>query len=243
VTRTLAGTTVVMLAGAAVTAALYWGLLNTPESTAWTLALSAVLVLLCAAVSAVTIGAVLLAWHERRLSRATLARAGRTMPACLPAVLLVAAVWWATRHAGAWVDASSGEISAWFIARFGWSDVSWLFSAIAWLGWWLRWVVAPFAALVWWRSILVRGWRPTSAVVREGLRPGGVLAATALVLVLVWMPWTRLAPWRPRGVAPGTAELLFVAAKLGAVAISTAIGWSLVVRTAASAPRATKPRL
>jgi hypothetical protein len=242
VTRTLAGTTVVMMGGAMVSGALYWGLLNTPESTVWMLALSVVLAAMFAVVTALTIGVVLLAWSGQTWSPALVARAARGLPACVPPVLLVALAWWLVLRGTAWVDAHSGEISAWFIARFGWSDVRWLFATVGWIAWWVQWVLAPFAALVWWRSILVGGWRPTGALVREALRPAGVLVATAIVLVLVWAPWTQLVPWRPRSVAPGSMELVFVAVKLGLVALLSATGCSLVARTAATAPPATESR-
>ena len=241
-TRMLAATTVIALAGATVTAALYWGFLNTPESTVWMLALSGVLALAAAAVAAFTIGVVLLAWSGERLSRPLAMRSLRGLAAGIPPALTVALVWWLTLRATAWVDASSGEIGAWFIARFGWSDVSWLFRAIEWIAWWLRWAGAPFVALVWWRSILLRGWRPSGVLVREALRPAGVVIATLLVLVLVWLPWTQLVPWRPRGLTPGTAELAFVGAKLGLVALLSAVGWSLVARTAATSLPASASR-
>jgi hypothetical protein len=234
VTGTLTGTTLALLAGAVATAAIYWGFLNTPESTVWMLALSAVLAVAAASVAAITIGAVLLAWSGTRWSRAMVLQALRGVPACVPPALVVLGVWWLALRGTAWMDSSSGEISAWFIARFGWSDVSWLFRTVEWIGWWVRWVVAPFIALVWCRSILVRGWRPSRTLVREALRPSGVLIATVIVLALVWMPWTQLAPWRPRGLAPGTGELLFVGAKLGLVAVLSALGWSLVARVVAT---------
>ena len=173
-TRTLAGTTGVMLAGAAATGAIYWGLLNTPESTVWMLTLSVVLATLAAVAAALTIGIVLLAWSGQAWSRALLVRAARGLPACVLPVLLVALVWSMVLRGNAWVDAHGGEISAWFIARFGWSDVPWLFTSIAWLAWWLQWVVAPFVALAWWRALLV------GAPMRETLRPMGVLLAINL---------------------------------------------------------------
>jgi hypothetical protein len=229
----LPGTTLVLLAGGVVSAAIYWGFLNTPESTVWTLALSAVLALALLFVAATAMGTVLLAWYSGRVTLPVLVGALRGLPAFLPPALVVAAVWWLVLRADAWLLATSGEISAWFIAQFDWSDVGWLFQTLAWVSLWLRWVVAPFVALVWWRTILVRGWKPTVAIVRESLHPVRVLAATAIVGVLVWVPWTQLVPWRPRGVPTGTMELVFVGAKLALVAVLSALGWSLVARTAA----------
>jgi hypothetical protein len=242
VTRTLAGTTLVALAGAAATGAIYWALLNTPESTGAMLAVSALLVLAAGIVAALTIGVVLLAWSGGGVSRSVFVQALRALPACVPPALLAAVICWMSLRATGHVEAESGEISAWFIARFGWSDVTWLFRAVEWIGWWLRWVVAPFVALVWWRSIVVHGWRPTSTLAREALRPAGVATATVIVLLLVWLPWSRLVPWRPRGLLPGTSELAFVAVKLGVVALLGAIGWSLVARTAATARPSTTSR-
>ena len=231
---TLPATTLVLLGGALASAALYWGFLNTPESTAWMLALSAFLLFSALVVASIAIGTVLLAWHSGRVARPVVVGALRGLPACVLPALLLIAVWGLVLRGDAWVSTYSGEISAWFIARLDWSDVSWLFRALDWVSLWLRWVVAPFIALVWWRSILVRGWKPTGALVRESLHPLGVLVATVIVGALVWAPWTQLAPWRPRGVTPGTIELVFVGVKLGLVAVLSALGWSLVARTAAT---------
>ncbi len=239
--RTLAATTVAVLGGAAAVAGLYWGFLNTPESTIFTLALSALLVLAALTLSAITVNAVLLAWTEGGLSPGVARRALRHLPAALPPAVLVAAVWWAVLRGEGWVQLHSGEISAWFIAQFGWADVTWLFRAAAWIGLWLRWVVAPFAALVWWRQILGGAWQPSRAAVRDAVHPGRVLAATAIVAVLVWVPWTQVVPWRPRAIAPGTSELLFVGAKLGLVAVLSALASTLLARTASIARPASSP--
>ena len=229
----LPATTLVLLGGAAATAAIYWAFLNTSDSTIWTLALSAVLLLAASLIGALAIGTVLLAWHSGGVSRPVVVGAIRRLPSFVLPVPFVLGAWWLVLRGDAWVAAHSGEISAWFIGRFGWSDVSWLFRTIEWISQWLRWVVAPFIGLVWWRSIMVRGWKPTGALVRESVHPAGVLAATVTVAVLVWAPWTQLAPGHPRGVTPGTTELVFAGAKLGIVAVLSAVGWSLVARAAA----------
>ena len=229
----LPATSLVLLGGALASASIYWAFLNTPESTGWMLALSGVLLLTALLVAVSAISTVLLAWHSGAVSRSVAVGAVRRLPAFVLPALFVALVWWLVLRADAWVVAHSGEISAWFIARFNWSDVRWLFRTLEWISLWLRWVVAPFIGLVWWRSIMVRGWKPTGALVRESLHPARVLAATAIVGLLVWVPWTQLVPWRPRGLTPGATELLFVGAKLGIVAVLSAVGWSLVARTAA----------
>jgi hypothetical protein len=153
-------------------------------------------------------------------------------------LLVLAAGWWIVLRAEAWVALYSGEISAWFIARFGWADVTWMFRAVAWIGLWLRGVVMPFAALVWWRQILDGAWQPSRAALKHAVNPVRVLSATAIVGVLVWVPWTQIVPWRPRALAPGTSELLFVGAKLGLVAVFSAIASTLLARTASISPPA-----
>ena len=240
--RTLAATTVAILVGAAVVAALYWGFLNTPESTVAALALSALLAVAALALAAITINVVLLAWTEGRLSPRLVRRAVRQAAAGVLPILFVAAVWWVVLRAEGWVQLHSGEISAWFIAEFDWADVTWLFRAAAWASLWLRWVVAPFAALVWWRQILGGLWRPSRAALRDAVHPLHVLAATAIVGVLVWAPWTQVVPWRPQAIAPGTSELLFVGAKLALVVVLGALASTLLARTASTArPASSRP--
>ncbi len=230
--RTLGTTTLILLVAAALTGALYWGFLSTPESTAWMLGLSAVLAVASLSILASAVNAVLLAWTGRGLGAATWRQAVVRLPAGVPPALLIGAAWWLVLRGEAWTARYSGEISAWFIATLGWSDVRWLFGAVAWIGLWLRWVVAPFAALVWWRRILDGEWRPSGGVLRSALHPLGILTATVLMAALVYAPWVHLVPWRPSALTPGTLELVFVATKLGLVAVLAAVGWTLVARTA-----------
>jgi hypothetical protein len=242
VIRTLAATTVAVLLGAAAVAALYWSFLNTPESTLAALSLSALLAVAAVALAAITVNVLLLAWTEGQLSPRLIRRAVRQAAAGVLPLLFVAAVWWIVLRAEGWLQLHVGEISAWFIAQFGWADVTWLFRAAAWAGQWLRWVVAPFAALVWWRQILGGAWRPSRAALRDALHPLHVLTATAIVLALVWAPWTQVVPWRPQAIAPGTSELLFVGAKLAVVVVLGALASTLLARTASTARPASSRR-
>ncbi len=247
--RTLAATVLWLLGGAALAGTAYWQFLNTPESTIWSLGLSAGLVVGCVAIVSITLGAALLA-ATGGWSRETLRRALRGVLACVPPLLLVLAAWWGATQAVAWLDRSSGQISAWFIATLGWSDVTGLFTTAGWLAAWVRWVGAPVAALVWWRSILTTSWRPTGGLVRRMLSPLRLGVATLAFAIFFWAPWTYLVPWRPSAV-PTTAELPFVALKFGLSAVLGALGAAILVRTAAlersapveppTAPHATTP--
>ena len=240
--RTLASTTVAVLLGTAVVAALYWGFLNTPESTVAALALSLLLAVAAVTLAAATINVVLLAWTEGPLSRALVRRAVRQLRAGVPPILFLAAAWWVVLRGEGWVELHSGEISAWLIVQFGWADVTWLFRAAALIGLWLRWAVVPLAALVWWRRILSGSWQPSGAAIKEVVNPGRVLEATVIVCLLVWVPWQHLVPWRPAALTPGTPELVFVAAKLGLVALLSAIASTLVARAASIArPASLRP--
>jgi hypothetical protein len=222
-----------LLAGAALAGAAYWGLLVTPESTAWSLGLSAVLAFLVAVILAVTVNAAVLAAIRRRWSANVIGQGARQVVACVPPFLLVVAGWWLVSRGAGWIEGRSGEISAWFIATLDWSDVRWLFTTLGWLSGWLRWIVIPLAALVWLRAILTSGWRPTGSLVRQALSPTRVVVVTAAFALLVWAPWTYLVPWRPASV-PVSAELVFVGAKLGLVALLAAIGLALAIRSASS---------
>jgi hypothetical protein len=234
VTRTLALTTTWLLVAAAIIGAAYWGFLLTPESTIWSLGLSAVLLLVVVSLAATTVNAAVLAWR-RGWSAQVIREAVLGIPGYLPPLLLVAAAWWVAGRGISWVDAHSGEISAWFIVQFGWSDVTWLFSAARWLGAWLRYVAVPLVALIWLRGILTSGWRPTGSLVRQALSPSRHLTAALVFAVLVWTPWTYLVAWRPVSM-PLSIEMMFTASKLGMVALLTAIGVALIIRTAAIEP-------
>ena len=239
--RTLSATSVALLLGTGVVAALYWGFLNTPESTVAALLVSLLLALTTVALAAGTINLVLLVWTAESLSPALVRRAGRQLPAAILPLVFLAAAWWVVFRAEGWLELHSGEISAWFIARFGWADVTWLFRTAALIGLWIRWVLVPLAALVWWRRILGGFWHPSSAF-REAVEPGRLLAATLTMCMLVWVPSRHVVPWRPTVITPGTPELVFVGAKLGLVALLGALAFTLLVRTAATARPASARR-
>lgn len=222
--RRLAEVTAWILAWGVLTGATYWAFLNTPESTIWALTLSAVLAIVSLALLAITVTGAIAAWSSG-LSRDTLRRAVARMPAIVPAALIVVLAWWLVGRIHGWVAAHSGEISAWFIARLGRSDISALFTALDWAVWWVRWLLVPMIAL----SV-------AAGAVRQGLSPLRLAMATNWFLLLVAAPWVYLAPWRPAGLPPTSVEPVFVAVKLAATALLMATGFALITREAARAP-------
>ena len=176
-----------LLVGSALTAAVYWALLNTPESTLLALITSAVLLIVALVSMGVTVNGAILMWSHGP-SRSALGRALWRAPAVVPAALIVLAIWWLVSQAETWVTLRNGQISAWFIARFGWADVSWLFTSIRYGAMWMRWVIAALLA-VWLMATVVHGFKFRLSVTRVAL-------ASLWFAVLIALPWAY-APWRP----------------------------------------------
>ena len=231
--RALASCTAWILAGGVVFTALYWAFINTPESTVLMLALSLLLVVAMAAVLAVTLSGALDGW-SRGWSSGTLRRAVGGVPAFVPAALFVALVWWGVGRGLGWLDAHSGEIGAWFIATFNWSDVRPLLAGAHYAGEWLRLVVAPFAGLVWLADVLSRGWRPIvdQACLTRAFSPARLALATIVAWLMLIAPLSYGLYWVPTGLSPTWVEPAFAVAKAAVFAIAGAVGCSLIARLA-----------
>ena len=229
----LVSVTLWILAGAALTGGAYWSFLVTPESTVGALAASSLLIITAAFLAAVTVGGAILGWRDG-LSASHLRTTITGVPAAVPGALVVFAVWWLVGSATDRVTIHSGQLNAWFIASFGWDDVSWLFTGIAWFSVWLKWVVAPMLALSLMASVLVAGWRTLTGMrwVTRALAPLSLGIATIAFGVLIAAPWTYLTPWRPEGLPATSIELAFIIAKLSVTALLMASGLALIIRQA-----------
>lgn len=218
---------------AAGTAGVYWGFLNTPESTMGALGLSAVLALIALALAGFTAtGAI--AITASGASFGSLQRAARAIPAVVPAAAIVLALWWIA----GWIDTrmalNSGPINAWFIARFGWDDVSWLFTGVAYFATWLRWVVAALLAVSLMAGIVATGWRAIAQAgwIRRALRPRALATATLWFAAFIVLPWLYLVPWRPAGLPATSIEMVFIVGKLAVAALVMSLGAALIVHEA-----------
>jgi len=233
----LALATLWILVGGAATAAVYWGFLITPESTVWALILSAILAIATLAVAGLTInGAILISTGVAPFTGSR--RAIAMIPAVIPAAIVVLIIWWITNRIETWVTIYSGQINAWFIARLGWDNVSWLFNAIRYGAIWLRWVVAGLLALSLMSGLLSVGWRALAqlAWIRRAISPSALLVATLSFVALVVLPWVYLVPWRPRNLPASSTELVFIVVKLSIAAVLIAVGAALMVRAASRVP-------
>lgn len=222
-----------VLAWCAINGGIYWVFLNTPESTVWALGASALLGVAMMIFDGLTVtGAMSILANG--WSRASLLRAVRAVPSIIPASIIVLLFWWTTLRAETWLVMREGQISAWFIARFGIADVTWMFRALHYAALWLRWVVAIMLALSLMAGFVSVGARAMAqfAWLRRALHPRALFLATLWFLVLVALPWKYLVPWRPAGLPPTSVELAFIAAKLSVAAILFALAVVLIIREA-----------
>ena len=229
-----------LLIGAALAGGAYWTFLTTPESTVFTLAASAALMLVTLAAAALTINLAIEVCGSG-LSSAAIRRAARAVPSALPAALVLLLLSWISSGMEDWFTMRSGQISALFIARLGWSDVSWLFHGIHYVAIWLRWVLAALLATSLMAGVLASGWPSLRqpSWIRRALRPRAIIIATAAFALFVAVPWMYLVPWRPRGIPATSAELAFIGAKLAVAAILFAVGAAIIIREASRMPPAT----
>jgi hypothetical protein len=222
------------LSGAAVSAALFWAFLNTPESTIFTLGVSLILVIAMAAVTGATTTGVMAGWAGR-WQQPIWRRAITGAPAILPPAILVAVAWWTVGRGLAWLAAHDGEISAWFIATLDWSDVRPLLNGARLATAWVRTILVPFAALAWLGHLLAHGWHPLwdRASLVRALSPWRLAAVTAIAAATLWAPLTYATYWTPRGLPPTWVEPAVAIVKFSAMALLGAIGLSLITRLAA----------
>ena len=225
-----------ILVGSTLTAGVYWTFLITPESTVWMLIASALLAIAALALAGFTAsGSIALLLHGR--SAAGIRRALTGIAGAVPAAAIVFIVWWLTRRGEAWVGLRSGQINAYFIAQFGWDNMSWLFTTIRYVAEWFRWVLSGLLALSLIAGFVALGWSALGEAswLRRALRPRTLLVATFWFVALIALPWIYLLPWRPRQLPASSLELVFIVAKLSLSAVLFAIGATLIAREA-SAP-------
>lgn len=225
-----------ILLGGAMAGGVYWTFLITPVSTAFALAFTAILAVIVLALIGFIANGAMEIWTNGWSLRGIM-RAFRSIPAIVPAALIVLVLWWLTSRSELWLAERSGPINAWFIARFGWDDMRWLFTAFGYLANWLRWVVGLMLALSLMAAIVSLGWSGAAkgSWITAALRPRKLFIATAALVILVALPWMFIVPWRPESLPPTSLETIFIVTKLTLVAVAVAIGLAVVLKQVAPA--------
>jgi hypothetical protein len=229
--RRLAGVAGWLMAMQAVLAALYWALLATPESNAWMLALSALLVVALLVVAGVALDGAGRLWVGRspwpRRAGEVLAPARRL----LPALVVVALVAWAAGVLNASIDASRGPVTAWLIARTGWANSGVLFTSAQWLLAFVTWVVGPALALALFAALTRGAAGVVGRTVGHGLSWPALVAGSVGAAAIGW-GWPWLVAWRP-ALPPTWVQLAVAGAKVAIGFAAVAVVLAAMVRLTA----------
>lgn len=230
-----------ILIGSALAAGIYWIFLITPESTVWSVIASGLLAIAALLMAGLT-ASFTIELLSHGFSMAGVRRALRAIAGAIPAAVILFVLWWLTTGAEAWVGLRSGQINAILIARFGWDDVSWLFTIVHRAAQWVRWVVGALLALSLIAGFAAIGWSALTqaAWLRRALRPRTLLVATFWFVLLIALPWIYLVPWQPKGIPGSSMEFAFIVAKLSVAAMLFATG-AMLLAYAASGSSAPPP--
>jgi hypothetical protein len=212
--------------------ALYWAFLNTPESNTWMLGLSTLLVTALVAIAALATNTAVLVGRGSGISKA-LAPAVRGAGWFLVAIspLVIGSIF--VLRMDQWVIERQGEINAWFIAQFGWADISRLLHAHVWTSRWVRWAVLPVISVSLLAALLLPEDRRHGAWLRRATHWRTLVIATfAYIFLFVW-PW-QLTTWRPE-LPPTWVEPTVAALRLGAALLAGLLGATLIVLAASHA--------
>lgn len=206
--RVVATSALILAVGYAVAGALYFALINVPESNVATLVLSAILVLLIVAVAGVTTALAVAITQEPW--RVAARRSVRALPAfVLGLVAFVALSMVVDRLELAWIM-RRGEVHAMLLPYLSTRNTTPLHTAIVWLLWLVRWglglslVLGPLVAAV-------------SGSSRRGVRLAVrlvPLAACAIAAIAISEGLWRVVYWRPRALPASWVEVVFVSTKL-----------------------------
>lgn len=219
-----------LLLGHAAWLAIFWGLLQVPESSVWTLALSSLLVVTLVVLAAGLHAGASAAWRPGISVGEALAGGSRRLHATVLAAAVFGLLWWATAAVLAWHGNVAGQIDALYIARTGRSNTGWIHGAMFWIVMFARWTIGLTLAVSLLAALVGADGRQRGAAgwLRAALVPRRWLTLTFWLVLLIAVPW-QFVSWRPARLSLGL-EPWFVAAKLGLIAVSMSAGWALVLR-------------
>ncbi|MFO7694381.1 MAG: hypothetical protein R6V57_14950 [Vicinamibacterales bacterium] len=232
-TTRLAAVTSWLCAGHAAVASAYWLLLQIPESNAWMLAASLLVLLIGVWLTGVVETAAMLSLQADGPMRGALAPALRRAWLIVFPLGLFAAVWWLTGAAAHWHARYAGQIDAAIIAQTGWTRTGGLHAAAGWLIAAIRWAAGLSLAAAMTAALArdgIAGLRPQW--MRRGLRLRPVALTAAALAAGVWWPW-QYVYWRPAFLPPNWTQPAFAAVKLAVLFAVAQLAWAIVLWAAA----------
>jgi len=221
-----------LVAGHTLVGGLYWLLLQVPESNAWMLASSLLIVLAALMMTGVVEETAILASASNEPMGLALRTAlPRAWLVVLP-LAVIGCVWWLTGTAQGWLARHAGEIDAWIIAKLGWTKTASLHTSLAWVLAFVRYGVGTSMAVALLASVARRGLRGvTLPWLRHGLAWKPLAIIAAVLFVGVWLPWQAVY-WRPASLPPTWVQPAFATVKLGVIYLVGNLAWAVVLRTA-----------
>lgn len=224
-----------LLIGHAGIIALYWGLLNVPESTTLMLALSAIIAIVMVFLTGWLQIAVGLSALPELKPREAYSRGLTRWWAFFVAAVIFSGFWWLTHAILAWHESFSGEIDAWIMSRTGRTETAWVHRAIDIIVFLIRYIVGVSLSL----AVLFAGARRglSGLADRRWLRAGlsrRHMGTIGLAFVLLIALPLQVLYWRPDGLPPSQLQVAFVVAKLSLIFVLLNVGWLLALRTAAA---------
>ncbi len=227
-------------AGHAGVGALYWALLQVPESNVFMLGLSALIIAGGVALTGVVEIAGLLGWAGR--FRDAIAPSARKAAWLIPALLVVLVIWWSGTSLHEWYGRHATELDAWLMLKFRWTKTAWLHVSVGWAFWFLSYVVGLSVGLSLLSRVVRNGARELASARWIGQAFGWrqLLVLAVSILATMVIPW-RYVYWRPDVLTATAAEPAFVAAKIGLLYLLACAGWTWVLRTIANRAEGPSP--
>jgi hypothetical protein len=208
---------------------LYWLLLSTPESNVAMLAISASSVVLMALGFGWVEAVGILAWQPDGRARELPRRAIGEVPGVWLAAALLVGVWYLVAYLLWHWDANRGEIDAWLMAQFAWTNTGGLHTFVGWLSTFVRFLGLSLAISLAW-AFAAGGFAGIRSArwMRDALSIWRLLTLAGILVVFFWLPW-RAVNWRPAWLAPNWQETMFVVVKLGGIYLLANIGCALIL--------------
>jgi hypothetical protein len=221
-----------LAAGHLLVGGLYWLLLQVPESNAWMLASSLLIVLAAVAIAGVVEETAILASASNEPMGLALKTALRRAWLVVLPLAVFGCVWWLTGTAQDWLTRHAGQIDAWIIAKAGWTKTAGLHTSLAWVTAFIRYGIGTSLAVALLASLAKQGLRgATSSWLRGGLAWTRLVIIAAVLFVGVWLPW-QAAYWRPASLPPTWVQPVFASVKLFVLYVVGNLAWAVVLRTA-----------